>query len=113
MNNGDNRIKEVTVYKNKYGVEFNVGDYVFLPLPFYDYGIWKIVKIYDETNLGRTRRLWLDQGDESEFNGKEGERHIRGMSIDNPFIKVDKECGEILFDNDEFKNSIAKNNLFL
>ena len=106
--NEDNRIKQVTTFKNKYGVEFNVGDYVFLPLPFYNYAIWKIVRIEDETNIGRTGRLLVDQGDDSLFNGKKGERHIRGMSIDNPFIKVDKECGEILFDNNEFENRITK-----
>ena len=104
----DDRIKVVDSFKNKYGVEFNTGDYVFLPLPFYNYAIWKIVRIEDETETGRTGRLWLDQGDDSLFNGKEGKRHIRGMSIDNPFIKVDKECGEALFDNGEFENKIQK-----
>lgn len=108
MNDYNDRIKEVTTLKNKYGVEFNVGDYIFLPLRFYSYGIWKIVKIIDETNIGKTGRLRVDQGDDSLFNGKKGKRHIRGMSIDNPFIKVDKECGEILFENNEFENSITE-----
>ena len=30
------------------------------------------------------------------------------MSIDNPFIKVDKECGAVLFDNSEFENKITE-----
>ena len=37
--------KDVESFTNKYGITFNVGDYVFLPLNFYDYGIWKIVRI--------------------------------------------------------------------
>ena len=44
-----NTIKEVGTLKNKYGVSFTVGDYVYLPLPFYNYGIWKVVKIEDKT----------------------------------------------------------------
>lgn len=97
---------KVNTLKNKYGVEFNVGDYVFLPLPFYDFSIWKIIAIDDENEIGRTGRLWLDQGDDSKFNGKKGERHIRGNTIDAPFIKVDAKCGEILFDNNDFEDKI-------
>ena len=89
--------KDVESFTNKYGITFNVGDYVFLPLNFYDYGIWKIVKIQDETDIGRTGRLWVDQGTD-DFDPNR--RHIRGFSIDNPFIKVDKECGEYLHDGD-------------
>ena len=103
----DDRIKEVPTLTNKYGVEFNVGDYVFLPLPFYSYAVWKIVRIEDESGIGRTGRLRVDQGDDSLFNGEEGKRHIRGFSIDNPFIKLDKECGERLFGNEDFEKAIS------
>ena len=80
--------------KNKYGVNFDVGDYVFLPLEFYDFGVFKIVKI-DEGKEGECPgRLWLD-----EYEEDNGERHIRGISIDNPFIKVDEGFGKYLHDN--------------
>lgn len=91
--------KEVDNLSNKYGVEFTVGDYVFLPLPFYNDAVWKIVKIYD----GCPRRLCVDQGADE----NEGGRHIRGFSIDNPFIKLDKKTGEVLFSNKNFINYIV------
>lgn len=100
------KVKSVNALKNKYGIEFNVGDYVFLPLQFYSYGIWKITKIVDETSVGGSGRLWVDQGSEEKFNGKEDNRHIRGVSIDNPFIKVDKKCGEFLFDNNVYEEKL-------
>ena len=90
-------IKKVDSLTNKYGITFNVGDYVFLPLNFYDCGVWKIVKIEDESGIGRPGRLWVDQGTD---DFRPNERHIRGLSIDNPFIKVDKECGEHLHGGD-------------
>ena len=90
--------------KNKYGINFEVGDYVYLPLAFYGWGVWKIIKIVDESDTGRTRRLWLDQGRDDN-----GERHIRGLSIDNVFIKVDKECGEYLHGGDFYLDLIDDN----
>jgi len=90
--------------ENKYGINFEVGDYVFLPLAFYDWGVWKIVKVVDETNIGRTGRLWLDQGSDDN-----GERHIRGLSIDNPFIKIDKEFGEKFHGGGFYLNSVDGN----
>ena len=90
------KVKEVNKLSNKYGIEFAVGDYVYLPLPFYNYSVWKIVKIYDEseTECHGPRRLWVDQGPDE----NEGGRHIRGFSINNPFIKLDKKAGEALFE---------------
>lgn len=73
--------------KNKYGTNLEVGDYVFLPLEFYNFGVFEIIKI----DKGR---LWLD-----EYKEENGERHVRGISIDNPFIKVDKVFGKYLHDN--------------
>ena len=89
--------RECESMTNKYGITFNVGDYVFLPLDFYDNCVWWIVKIQDESNIGRTGRLLVDQGSD-DFRPEE--RHVRGFSIDNPFIKVDKECGEYLHGGD-------------
>lgn len=89
---------EITEITNKYGIKFSVGDFVFLPLEFYSHGIWKILKIEDDTYIGGNGRLWVDQG------GK----HIRGFSVDNPFIKVDEECGKILFENSDFKEKILE-----
>ena len=91
-----NTIKEVGTLKNKYGVSFTVGDYVYLPLPFYNYGIWKVVKIEDKTSNRRHWRLWVDQG----------ERHVRGFSVDNPFIKLEKEAGASLFENKNFMDYV-------
>ena len=87
--------------KNKYGINFEEGDYVYLPLAHYSWGVWKIIKIVDETDKGHTARLLLDQGRDDN-----GERHIRGLSIDNVFIKVDKECGKYLHDNDFYLHLI-------
>ena len=97
------KVKEVAKLSNKYGVEFVVGDYIYLPLPFYNNAVWKIVKIYDESEVDRPGRLWVDQGADE----NEGGRHVRGFSIDNPFIKLDKEAGEALFENEEFEKYIV------
>lgn len=96
------KVKEVDKLSNKYGIEFAVGDYVYLPLPFYNYSVWKIAKIYDESEVDSPGRLWCDQGPDE----NEGGRHIRGFNIDNPFIKLDKEAGEALFENQDFKDYI-------
>ena len=97
MGNYLDKVKEVDKLSNKYGIEFAVGDYVYLPLPFYNHSVWKIVKIYDESEIDQPGRLWVDQGSD-DFRPEE--RHVRGFSIDNPFIKVDKECGEYLHGGD-------------
>ena len=102
------KVKEVDKLSNKYGIEFMVGDYVYLPLPFYNDSVWKIFKIYDESEVNRPGRLWVDQG----LDENEGGRHVRGFSIDNPFIKLDKEAGDALFENEEFKNYIINSFLF-
>lgn len=78
---------------NKYGTSFEVGDYVFLPLEFYNFGVFKIVKIDNANEDVYPCRLWLD-----EYEEENGERHIRGISVDNPFIKVGKTLGKYLHD---------------
>ena len=83
---------------NKYGVYINVGDYVFLPLPFYDFSVWKVNEIIKDENSLVKVRIRCD----------EGHGHFRNYNIDNPFIKLEPECGKTLFENIEFENKIKK-----
>ena len=84
---------------NKYGVNIKVGNYVFLPLPFYDFSVFKVVDLIEEDeNSSVKTRIACD----------EGHGHIRNFNIDNPFIKLDDDCGKSLFENNEFENKIKK-----
>lgn len=82
---------------NKYGVDINKDDYVFLPLPFYNGSVWKVMHV-EKNNTLNEYRVHVD----------EGNKHFRTFSINNPFMKLDYECGKILFENKNFEEKILE-----